>query len=328
MDGQITVQGNENVITPITAPQKGGTFRSFGKLIREFISIGVWLYVPIKLFVFDIDLFLVKRFLPDYVPLLSLKFFVWIGVMALFLSFTKNMTVLIWILYVVFYPAVFLFSRIPSFIIRQNSWVLGVAYINALVSFYKSFKYAFVSASVFLISLATILCSSKPIFLWSSILAILVLLTISFFHTFLLVFKPSNVYQLYTKAFSGVRKIGTTSFALDENMKNLPLDRLDQQQIQKWTANLQLFVLFNRVCLFAAKKLRDYQNSGLNIVSNLLVLFQLIVFTILSFACINFGLFEINRELFNFKIAPTFFTFFYDSFNSLLFRSAQGALPA
>ena len=86
-------------------------------------------------------------------------------------------------------------------------------------------------------------------------------------------------------------------------------------------------VLFNRVCLFAARKLRDYQNSGLNIVSYVLTILMLIVLTIFSFAAINYGLFKIDANLFGYSVAPTFFTFFYYSFNNLLFNSIREIAP-
>ena len=91
--------------------------------------------------------------------------------------------------------------------------------------------------------------------------------------------------------------------------------------MDKWTTSLQMSVLFNRICLFAAKKLRDYQSSGLNVVSYVLTILMLIVLTIFSFAVINYGLFKIDANLFGYSTTLNFFTFFYYSFNNLLFNS-------
>lgn len=91
--------------------------------------------------------------------------------------------------------------------------------------------------------------------------------------------------------------------------------------------NLQTSVLFNRVCLFAAKKLRDYQNSGLNVVSYVLTILLLVALTIFSFAAINFGLYKIDPGMFAVAGIPNFFTFFYYSFNNLLFNSIQEITP-
>jgi hypothetical protein len=117
----------------------------------------------------------------------------------------------------------------------------------------------------------------------------------------------------------------TTSpvYALDESIARLAIESMDKMQVEKWTTNVQSFVLYNRVCLFVAKRLRSYQESGFNIVSSIIAILLLVVFTVLSFALVNFGLFKINQHFFSSSIAPTFFNFFYYSFNVLLFNPIQ-----
>jgi glucan phosphoethanolaminetransferase (alkaline phosphatase superfamily) len=112
-------------------------------------------------------------------------------------------------------------------------------------------------------------------------------------------------------------------YALDESIARLAIESMDQMQVEKWTTNVQSFVLYNRICLFVAKRLRLYQDSGLNIVSSIIAILLLVVFTVLSFALVNFGLFKINPHFFSSSIVPTFFNFFYYSFNVLLFNPIQ-----
>ena len=137
-----------------------------------------------------------------------------------------------------------------------------------------------------------------------------------------MVFKPSGIYQIYSKFFSGIRNMLTTSpvYALNESIARLALESMDEMQIEKWTTNVQTFVLYNRVCLFVAKRLKSYQDSGFNIVSSVIAILLLVVFTVLSFALVNFGLFKISQHFFISSIVPTFFNFFYYSFNVLLFN--------
>ena len=94
-------------------------------------------------------------------------------------------------------------------------------------------------------------------------------------------------------------------------------------QIEKWTTNVQTFVLYNRICLFIARRLKSYQESGFNIASSVIAILLLVVFTVLSFALVNFGLFKINQHFFTSSIIPTFFNFFYYSFNVLMFNQIQ-----
>lgn len=307
--------------------QEKWPFSYFINAIRETLAILFWTYILIKLFAFDIDVFLMSKFLPEYVWLLNLKFFILIGGIALIWLVTKNKYILSWSLYVFFYPAITFLWKIPFFIFKQRSWILAFAFINSIISFFKSIKYNFITFALFLVSLSIIFSFSNEKLLWPASAIILVFLLITYIYRFVLVFKPSSIFQVYIKIFSGIRKRGVSVFALDESIKNLPVESLDQKQMETWTANLQMSVLFNRVCLFAAKKLRDYQNSGLNVISYVLTILVLIVLTVFSFAAINYGLFKIDSGLFSYSATPNFFTFFYYSFNNLLFNSIREITP-
>jgi hypothetical protein len=284
-----------------------------------------WVYVILKLFIFDVDIFLVEKFSPNFVWLLNYKFFILIGTIAGIWLVSKNRHVLLWTLFIIFYPAVILFWRIPFFAFKQRSWVLAFAIVDAIISFFKSAKFTFITTSFFLVSIAIIFGFSNTMVLWLSIVILLIILLVVYIQRLVLVFKPSGIYQIYSKFFSGIRNTLTTSpvYALDESIARLAIESMDQMQVEKWTTNVQSFVLYNRVCLFVAKRLRLYQDSGLNIVSSIIAILLLVVFTVLSFALVNFGLFKINQHFFSSSIVPTFFNFFYYSFNVLLFNPIQ-----
>lgn len=294
---------------------------------REVVAILFWFYVFLKLFVFDIDIFLVQEFAPNYAWLLDFKFFIFVGAIATIWLVTKSRHIILWTLYIFFYPAIVILWKFPYFVFRQKSWIFAFAVINAVISFFKSLKYNFITVAFFLVALSIIFGFSSPKLLWPSITVLIIILSMIYVHRFFLVFKPSSIFQVHIKIFSGIRKNATSSFVLEEEIKNLPVADLSEKQLEKWTTNLQTSVLFNRVCLFAAKKLRDYQNSGLNIVSYVLTILLLVVLTIFSFAAVNFGLYKINSNMFDVAGVPNFFTFFYYSFNNLLFNSIQEITP-
>src|SRR5689334_8900529 len=75
-------------------------------VIREFLAISFWGYTTIKLFVFDIDVFLVEKFFPNYSWLINYKFFFIIGTLAVIWLLTKNRYILLWSLFVLFYPVI------------------------------------------------------------------------------------------------------------------------------------------------------------------------------------------------------------------------------
>jgi len=138
------------------------------------------------------------------------------------------------------------------------------------------------------------------------------------------------VYQVYKKIISFLSEFvkfkptgsGTSTVLSEEELK-LSIDDMDDKQIQKWTTGVQWLALFNRVCLFIAKKIRLYQEINFNIISSIIGIMKYILFTIITFAIINYGLYKIDNNLFSYPSEPTFFNFIYYSFNNFLFNSIQ-----
>ena len=102
---------------------------------------------------------------------------------------------------------------------------------------------------------------------------------------------------------------------------------LNEIQIEKWTDDLGAVVLANRACLFAAMKLKEYQRSGFSIIFGVLTALALVVATTITFSAINFALQNADPTQFE-ASSVSFFSFFYYSFNNLLFNSIKEIAPA
>src|SRR5215207_8408620 len=99
----------------------------FFNLVREVLAIFVWGYVITKLFIFDIDNFLVERFIPNYAWLLNYKFFIIIVITSIIWLITKNRQIILWSLFVLFYPLIIFLWRIPALIFKRKSWNVAFA---------------------------------------------------------------------------------------------------------------------------------------------------------------------------------------------------------
>lgn len=288
---------------------------TFVKLIREIIAGLVWIYSLIKLFVFDIDRYIIQNSLPNHTYLLQYKFVIIIALIALVWLFTRNKQIFTWSFYILFYPLILLFWRVPYFIFKQKSWVLAFTFINGLISFIVTIKYSFITSAVYILSLTILLTSTNKMFLVLSCLSISILLLFTFYNRFRVIFKKSSLLSFYSIFFS---RMDNSSLIIEEEITKTPVEFLTEKQLDKRTTNLQSIVLFNRINLFIAKKLRDYQNSRMNFAYYIVSLIGLVVFTILSFTLINLSLYKINPNNFDYDTAPSFFIFLYYSFNNLL----------
>ncbi|MDE2038275.1 MAG: hypothetical protein KGI69_03590 [Patescibacteria group bacterium] len=286
-------------------------------ILVEILAPLIWIYVFVKIFVFDIDNYLVNRFFPSFASVLDFKFLILLGLLALILVTVKNKTFLKNFFYVLFYPLILILFGIPYFIFKQRSWVLAFAFINSVITFFRTFKFNVVILAVYLITFVLSVYSSNHSILWGTTGILILVLTILYVRKFLAVFQPSMVFKTYLKFFPAIRKAVPTSFALDPTIKSLPIESLDTKQKDALITNLQQSVLYNRACLFVSKKLQIYQNSKLNYLSYSISLILLIVATVLTFGVVNFALFKIDHSLFAFSQYPITFDFFYYSFSNL-----------
>jgi hypothetical protein len=118
------------------------------------------------------------------------------------------------------------------------------------------------------------------------------------------------------------------TYALDVAIKGAPIDRLTEEQLKKWSSSLEQMVLYNRIALFCASRLREYQRSGFSFFSSIMTIMALLVATVLSFAGINFAIFKIDASNFDASGSPSFFTFVYYSLNAVLFNFVKEVTPS
>ena len=149
--------------------KKNKVLSGFLSFTRESLAILFWIYIITKLFIFDLDIFLVENYLPSFKWIIDYKFFILIGILSTIWIVTKNKHILLWFLYIFFYPLVFFVWKIPFLLFKKQSWNLVFAFIDSVISFFKSLKISFITTSFFLISTVIILRASNQILLWFAV---------------------------------------------------------------------------------------------------------------------------------------------------------------
>lgn len=297
------------------------------KIIREISAILIWLYAVIKLFIFDIDEYLINATFPKYSYILDYKFFIISGVVALILILNKRKNIFLFFIYILFYPIIIFFWKIPKFIFKQKSWVIAFSVINSLISFLVSFKYTFIVIMIYLFSTLAILKSSSEVVLYLALTLIGGILLVIYVNRIIVIFRRSNVHRFYMSVIHTLAEKRPSNLEVEESIKHLPLSELSEKQLTHRTNNLQTVVLINRLLLFTAVKLKIYNNSKLNFVTYIFTILILILFTVISLTLINYGIFKIDSQLFSYEHTPTIFTFFYYSFNSMLSTPISELIP-
>lgn len=295
--------------------------------IRELIAIAFWIYAILKLFVYDVDIYLVTRIDPQLLWIIHYRFFILISVIAFSLIATrKRWSLAGWFLYIVFYPFVLFFWRIPYAMYRRRDWTLAFAAANSLVSLFHTFKYKFVWITLFLLSLLCTIKIAEPTMLIISGFILLGLTISSYIRIAFLVTKPSRIFQVYSILLSRSPEFFLSKLT-DRDIRNLPIETLSETQLDVRRSNIQTLVIVNRFALFFARRLRDYQESKLHAVGFTLTLLTVLVFTMVAFAGINYALFKAEPYQFATTEPGTFSLFLYYSFRSFVFGSIPEITP-
>ena len=302
--------------------------KTFKSILKFSFATTVWIFLTIKLFVYDIDLYLIHQIAPGLSSLIKYKALVIASIISVAWIYLGQSRLFSLISYISFFPFILIFWKAPVFLYKRKSWNLVFACLDAITSCYVSMKYNFITLTIFSICILLTFISNDRIVLTVSALTMLSLISLSYFRRLYFVLKPSRIYTCLNTVFHEFNKHSESSFRLQEELRSLSIQTMSEDQLKKWTGNLESSVLYNRFCLFSARKLRNYQKSGMNIVAYILMVFILIFMTVISFAAINMNLYKINPSLFEIKGNPGFFNFFYYSFNNLIFNSIPEIIPS
>lgn len=301
--------------------------RSFkNNFLNYFKTVGIfaiWVYIVTKLFFFDIDVYAFSKMNPDWVPYLDYKFIVVLLLVSVYWLLYDSKSLRNLLLYIIIFPALSLFWKLPLFLYSKGGWGLCLSLINVGASFYQSIKYNFIFFTLYITSSVLIIVANHHAIILSSCLIIMTLTVTAFIRRMNLAFKPSSLHRTLVNIVSEFKNHKPKPEVQEVIDADLELVKLTESQLTAWTDNLQQLVLFNRICFFAAKKLRDYERTGFHVFSVVFTILVLCIFTVLSFTIINFGLYRYDPSLFNIQSSNPFFSFFLYSFNILVFNSTS-----
>lgn len=303
--------------------------RKFPKanILLDVFAFLFWTYLTINLFVININLYIVRNYFPDYIWIYNYKVFFTIAFIlfiGIILRYKRSRTAL---LYIAFFPFLYLFIFIPVSIFLRGSWILAIAIVHSVISFFSTLKYHFIALSLFVISLVLTITTSLELLMVVSIFTSSCFLILVYYKNFVSSLKASKEYSVYKKALKFFKDKNLFKTKNEINFDSSQLEAVDQKQLANITTNLQLSVIYNRLLIFIAKKMKAFNKSSFNLISSCLSILKTLSLTILTFALINFSLFKINPINFKLTSTPNFFMFVYYSFNAIINNTISEIVP-
>ncbi|HEY4265091.1 MAG TPA: hypothetical protein VGM72_07220, partial [Micropepsaceae bacterium] len=99
--------------------------RKTGRFITEFIAVFFWIYALTKLFIFDLDIWIINLVSPQFASILNYKLPIILVGISIAIVTTRSARLGLSALYIAFYPLVILSWKIPRFVWHQKSWLLA-----------------------------------------------------------------------------------------------------------------------------------------------------------------------------------------------------------
>ena len=185
----------------------------------------------------DVDIYLLKNYQPELLWVLDYRFFIFLGGTAVMLVLLGTAGFVLWAGYILSYPFILLFWKIPSFIFRLGGWVLALAVTEFVFSFFRSFRYHVIMTALFMIALVVVMSSHDAPLLYAGSAILFALLLVIYLRALFRVFKPTNLFQIHRKIFAALRQVAENSGKLDAGIKDLPVASLSPTQLGRVLIN-------------------------------------------------------------------------------------------
>lgn len=295
------------------------------RIIRELFCAAIWLYVIVKLFIFDLDVFLIQEYLPGFNWLISFKFFVIALLVSTYWITVGDKNFFKALVFLAVYPLFLVFWRIPKAFLRD--WNAAFVALGFALSFFKSLKVNFFAFSVVSTASLIVLVSDDWRLLTLAITLLMVFIVYHFARRFYTSFIPSKALSFPRDGLINLLEGAQRQFALPAELKSTSIDKLTPAQQSQWAQCLQMLLLSNKSATFVAAKLKEYQESRVVVLYFVLALLFSLLLTVFVFALANLGLYKIDPTNFSDAGADRFWFFMYYSFNTLVTNSIPDFYP-
>jgi hypothetical protein len=306
-------------------PKDESTAKAWPKWkVRLLDTIGslVWLYISVKLFIFDFDNYLVERFLPGAASVLNYRFLFVGGIFVLLVLFSRGRRLKY--MYVGLFPLVVAFWKIPKWFYKAKSWVAVFTFLNVVSMAVRHLKWNATTRFCAILSLVGVAVSGNHVILGvcASYLGVYFILLMA--RTIWFSVKPSHFLKSQQTL---IDKISSASFVtqittVSPELRDSALQKFSAAQLTTFQSNLGMAVLVSRATYYWAYQLEKYRTSAASLILSAIAYASLYVQGIVVFSVINWAILKMDPAAFSYSGDPAFLQVAYYS----LFHGAGSAL--
>lgn len=286
----------------------------------------VWFYAIIKVFFLDVDALIISPLGPEWIWVSDFRAVIFLAVLATVAFVVGRKRFMVLCLYVLAFPLILLGWKFSFLLIRSGSWVLGISFINWLMSVLSDFRYKIIMTAVFVSSSSLVVFGGGWHVVITSMAILVAVIVAVFVRMVVNSFRAPRVLSLY-RQFFGFLARGRDDFKAEEaGPRGVKLTRMPEEGQAKYAEALRMRILLNRGALFFATRLRDFQKSPAIALAGLGAALNLIVFSVVSFAVLYAGAERLNPDSISNDGVLEAFDFIYLSFSTMIFSAVDGVV--
>jgi hypothetical protein len=297
------------------------------RIVRDGLCYVAWTYIVLKLFIFDIDRYVVSKVQPGGVSLAQFRFFLLVSVVAALALATKKYLIIL--AYLVFFPIVVLLWKIPRAIWRTRSWIVALSAANVVATFFSNLRFNLVTKSALILAAFGIgVTTFRPIVALSATIVAL-MLALAYYRAVKTAFLPSQFLKFQKKL---IDDLVDSTFVIkmtsvDATLKNAEVQQFTPAQLQVFTSNLSNSVLSNRVIYYWAYQLDRYRRSVAAYFFGTLTYLWLFLYSIAAFTLLNLAALKLNAFAYDYERRPSVLQLVHYSLSSLFGTGINGLDP-
>jgi hypothetical protein len=316
---------------PIPIAQfKGAKDRSAADSIEIVVAKALawtfWLYLITNTFIFNVDTLLYEILPPWLAWAVKYKILLVLGALIFCLSRFSRAKLIFYPIYFLTFPLA-QFVKVLFLLARKGSWSAFISIWNFIFSFFRHLRATiqFIFLFVMLLILSVFVDTAlSNIAAFSVAIGLVVLVH---YRVIVAAFSASEGMNIYAAVFDKAFENRENLYTIDNSIRGIQLDSLSEKQVDLRNTRLDYSLVHNRLCLFLARRLREYHVSPWRLLPPILSSLALLAWNIVLFAFSYFSLWRAKETEFDLSVPGRFFEFFYFSFNNLIFNSVQEIRP-
>jgi hypothetical protein len=296
--------------------------KKFGFVVREIVALAVWVLIVTKLFVYDVDLLLVRRaeWLQKFYPY---KFFFILAVVSAVWLILGGKYARKILLFVAAYPIVLLWRLI---VILFKNWATLLLFAPAIESTVRAFKWRFILSSFAILAALGVALLTRPSLVIACMTVIGVYIVIHYVFRFRSAYRRESIFANIAPQI-GLMWESTVKTFKDAEAGIAPDDQSPETQKKRIT-NLKTLYTASLLYTYVAGKLRQSVSSRRTDLYFLVALVYTFLLTVVAFGFEYWGLFKIAPSSFHTTGGVSGWAFLLFSFNAMLHTTYATVVPA